>query len=89
MKYLIWLLRAAFFFLLFAFSLNNQHPVTVHWFFGMQWHGPMVLAMLVAFALGLAIGLATVIPRWRQLRNREAQMASAFQASAYTPTQQE
>lgn len=89
MKYLIWLLRAAFFFLLFAFSLNNQHEVTVHWFFGLQWHGPMVLAMLVAFALGLALGLATVIPRWRQYRHREAQLASSFQSSAYSATQQE
>ena len=89
MKYVIWLLRAAFFFLLFAFSLNNQHDVTVHWFFGLQWHGPMVLAMLVAFALGLAIGLATVIPRWLQYRQREAQRAASFQSSAYTAPQQE
>lgn len=68
MKYLIWLLRAAFFFLLFVFSLNNQHSVTVRGFWGMQWQGPLVLAMLVAFALGLALGLATVIPRWRKER---------------------
>lgn len=81
MKYVVWLLRAAFFLLLFAFALNNQHNVTVHWFFGMQWHGPMVLAMLVAFALGLALGLATVIPLWRRLRSREQAFANSFQAT--------
>lgn len=85
MKYLVWLLRAAFFFLLFAFSLNNQHDVVVHWFFGMQWQGPMVLAMLVAFALGLVLGLATVIPRWRHYRSQEQRFASNFQSSVQTP----
>ncbi|PAT36703.1 lipopolysaccharide assembly protein LapA domain-containing protein [Vandammella animalimorsus] len=88
MKYLVWLLRAAFFFLLFAFSLNNQHRVTVHGFFGLQWQGPLVLAMLVAFALGLALGLATVIGRWRRWRQHAAPaaMPSMFQSSAYQPS---
>ncbi|KKW67936.1 hypothetical protein AAV94_07085 [Lampropedia cohaerens] len=88
MKYLIWLLRAAFFFVLFAFSLNNQHHVTVHWFFGMQWQGPLVLAMLVAFALGLALGLATVIPRWRRLRQREQAFGAQFQSSTTSQSEQ-
>ncbi|PAT32957.1 hypothetical protein CLI92_04440 [Vandammella animalimorsus] len=88
MKYLVWLLRAAFFFLLFAFSLNNQHRVTVHGFFGLQWQGPLVLAMLVAFALGLALGLATAIGRWRRWRQHAASaaMPSMFQSSAYQPS---
>ncbi len=32
MKYLVWLLKAAIFFTLFAFALNNQHSATVHCF---------------------------------------------------------
>ncbi|RMX06568.1 LapA family protein [Corticibacter populi] len=84
MKYLVWLLRAAIFFLLFAFSLNNQHDVTVHWFFGMQWRGPMVLAMLAAFALGLAVGLLTVLPRWWRHGRRRA----ALDGAARTPSTQ-
>ena len=34
MKYLVWLLKAAIFFTLFAFALNNQQDATVHFFFG-------------------------------------------------------
>lgn len=83
MKYFVWLLRAAFFFLLFAFSLNNRHAVTVHGFWGVQWQGPLVLAMLVAFALGLALGLATVIPRWRRGREQPVdEWAAPRRASA-------
>ena len=56
MKYLMWLLKAAIFFTLFAFALNNQQDATVHFFFGTQWRAPLVLVVLAAFALGLSIG---------------------------------
>ncbi|MGA0572388.1 LapA family protein [Variovorax sp. VNK109] len=64
MKYLAWLLKAAIFFTLFAFALNNQHDVTVHFFFGTQWRAPLVLVVLAAFALGLAAGTLAMVPRW-------------------------
>jgi putative membrane protein len=52
MKYLLWLLKAAIFFTLFAFALNNQQDATVHFFFGTQWRAPLVLVVLTAFAAG-------------------------------------
>lgn len=64
MKYLVWLLKAAIFFTLFAFALNNQHEATVHFFFGHQWSAPLVLVVLAAFATGLAIGALGMVPRW-------------------------
>ncbi|HSV33963.1 MAG TPA: LapA family protein [Ramlibacter sp.] len=64
MKYLMWLLKAAIFFTLFAFALNNQQDVTVHFFFGTFWRAPLVLVVLAAFALGLAIGALGMVPRW-------------------------
>ncbi len=64
MKYLMWLLKAAIFFTLFAFSLNNQHEVAVHFFFGTQWRAPLVLVVLAAFASGLVIGALGMVPRW-------------------------
>lgn len=68
MKYLVWLLKAAIFFTLFAFALNNQHEVTVHFFFGHQWSAPLVLVVLAAFAIGLAIGALGMVPRWLSQR---------------------
>lgn len=60
----MWLLKAAIFFTLFAFALNNQQDATVHFFFGTQWRAPLVLVVLAAFALGLAVGALGMVPRW-------------------------
>ena len=59
-----WLLKAAIFFTLFAFALNNQGDATVRFFFGHQWTAPMVLVVLVAFSAGLVIGILGMVPRW-------------------------
>jgi putative membrane protein len=60
----MWLLKAAIFFTLFAFALNNQQDATVHFFFGTVWRAPLVLVVLAAFALGLAVGALGMVPRW-------------------------
>ncbi len=64
MKYLMWLLKAAIFFTLFAFALNNQQDTTVHFFFGAQWQAPLVLVVLAAFAAGVVLGVLGMVPRW-------------------------
>ncbi len=64
MKYLMWLLKAAIFFTLFAFALNNQQTVAVHFFFGTLWKAPLVLVVLAAFACGLSLGVLVMTPRW-------------------------
>ncbi|MEY3912014.1 MAG: hypothetical protein RL509_58, partial [Pseudomonadota bacterium] len=40
-----WILKAAIFFTLFAFALNNQDDAVVHFFFGTQWRAPLVLVV--------------------------------------------
>jgi lipopolysaccharide assembly protein A len=70
MKYLGWLLKAAIFFTLFAFALNNQHDVVVHFFFGTQWRAPLVLVVLIVFAVGLALGALGMVPRWWRQRKK-------------------
>jgi uncharacterized integral membrane protein len=66
-----WLLKAAIFFTLFAFALNNQSDVTVRFFFGRQWTAPMVLVVLGAFAAGLVVGVMGMVPRWWRNRSKE------------------
>jgi putative membrane protein len=77
MKQLIWLLkwilRAAIFFALLAFALNNQQEVTVQIFFGRDWTAPLVLVVLVAFALGLSAGVLAMLPRWLKQRRAARQ----------------
>jgi putative membrane protein len=64
MKYLMWLLKAAIFFTLFAFALRNQQETAVRFFFGIEWRAPIVLVVLAAFALGLVVGALGMVPRW-------------------------
>ncbi|WP_280190734.1 LapA family protein [Delftia sp. PS-11] len=85
MKYLLWLLKAAIFFTLFAFALNNQHNATVHFFFGTAWTAPMVLVVLAAFALGLIVGVLGMVPRWLKHRNAARSAQAAAQPQASTP----
>lgn len=85
MKYLLWLLKAAIFFTLFAFALNNQQDATVHFFFGTQWRAPLVLVVLTAFAAGLVTGVLGMVPRW--WRHRAAALKAQQTAVAPAPAQ--
>ena len=76
MRILVWLLRAAIFFTLFAFALNNQHDSGIRWFFGYEWRAPMVFIVLAAFALGCVFGVVAMLPSWwRQRRVARRQFA--------------
>ena len=83
MKYVLWLLKAAIFFTLFAFALNNQQDATVHFFFGTQWRAPLVLVVLTAFAAGLVVGALGMVPRW--WRHRTAARRAHAAVAAPTP----
>lgn len=83
-----WILKAAIFFTLFAFALNNQQEASVHFFFGNQWRSPMVLIVLAAFAMGIVVGVLGMAPWWWRHRNasqRERLPAAAPEAEADSP----
>lgn len=82
MKYLLWLLKAAIFFTLFAFALNNQHDATVYFFFGTYWRAPLVLVVLAAFAGGLVVGALGMLPGWWKHRAAAAQLPALADAGA-------
>ncbi|WP_422846485.1 LapA family protein [Acidovorax sp. M2(2025)] len=89
MKYLLWLLKAAIFFTLFAFALNNQQDATVHFFFGTQWRAPLVLVVLTAFAAGVVVGVLGMVPRWWRhrtaARRAHAALSPAVASAASAP----
>src|SRR6195952_5022222 len=83
MRILVWLVRAAVFFTLFAFALNNLDEATVKWFFGYVWHAPMVFIVLAAFGLGCAFGIFAMVPSWwRHRRLSRTQMRRASDQDA-------
>ena len=67
-RLLQWTLKAAVFFILLAFALNNQEDVSVHFLWGMQWRAPMVLVLLIVFTLGVVVGVLGMVPRWWRQR---------------------
>jgi lipopolysaccharide assembly protein A len=64
MRLLVWAVRALVFLALFALALNNQHEVTLHSFFGIEWHTRMIYVVLAAFIAGCAVGVLAMVPRW-------------------------
>jgi uncharacterized integral membrane protein len=69
LRLLQWLLKAAVFFTLFAFALNNQQETRVNFFFGTFWSAPTVLVVLCAFSLGVVVGVLGMVPRWWRHRH--------------------
>lgn len=92
MKHLMWLLKwilkAAIFFTLFAFALNNQQDTTVHFFFGTQWRAPQVLVVLIVFTIGVAVGVLGMVPRWWKNRRGAAPAIHSTLTPADAPSAQ-
>lgn len=77
-----WLIKAFVFFTLFAFSLNNGHDVTLNFFFGHYWKGPLVLVVLATFVVGIAVGVLGMAPRWWRMRRAARRRADVAAPSA-------
>ncbi len=81
-RLLKWILKAAVFFALFAFALNNQQDATVHLAFGHQWRAPVTLIVLAAFALGMVVGVLGMLPGWWARRTPAAPTPPAAPTSS-------
>ena len=61
MRYLMWFLRITLFLLLLGFTVKNTETVTLRYYFGYEWQAPLILIVLLSFALGLAIGIMSCL----------------------------
>ncbi len=88
MRLFVWLIRAAVFFTLFAFALNNREPSKISLFFGYEWQAPMVFIVLAVFGIGVAFGIVAMVPSWwrhRRIARRETARAPLASAAAPLP----
>ena len=85
MRLFVWLVRAAIFFTLFAFALNNRDETVIRWFFGYEWRAPMVFIVLAVFALGCAFGVFAMVPSWWRHRRRARRQAPTLPTTAAAP----
>ena len=84
MRIFVWLVRAALFFTLFAFALNNQQEARIRWFFGQEWRAPMVFLVLSAFGLGCAFGVLAMVPSWWRHRRVARRQMPASEIAPHT-----
>jgi lipopolysaccharide assembly protein A len=88
MRIVVWLVRAALFFTLFAFALNNQHDASIRWFFGYEWRTSMVFVVLGAFAIGCVFGVFAMLPSWWRHRRVARRHAPPGERDTTTDTSQ-
>jgi lipopolysaccharide assembly protein A len=79
-RQLSWLLRAALFLVIFAFALLNTQAVTVRFFLGKTWEMPMIIALLLFFALGAAAGVLACVSRLLSQRREIQKLSRALRA---------
>lgn len=81
MKVIGWILKIAVFALLVAFALGNTQPATVGLFgrADTTMTAPVVVFLLIAFALGLALGLLIHFMRMLPLRRELARAQRELQ----------
>ena len=69
MRILAWTLRIVLFLALFLFALKNTEMVGLRLYFDQVWHTPLILALLVFFVAGAAMGVFATMPAvFRQRR---------------------
>ncbi|MFA5081369.1 MAG: lipopolysaccharide assembly protein LapA domain-containing protein [Hydrogenophilaceae bacterium] len=57
MRALTLVIKLVLFLLLLAFAIKNSEVVGVHYLMGLEWRAPLSLVLLLAFALGVLLGL--------------------------------
>lgn len=63
MRILAWILRLIVFVLVLMFAMNNTGPVDVNFYAGHMITGvPLIVVMLVMFAIGVVLGLLVALP---------------------------
>jgi putative membrane protein len=74
MRYISWLLQMLVFIVLLGFALKNGQPVTLHYFFGYEWQSSLVIALLLFFTVGVALGILATLSIWFRQRREIARL---------------
>ena len=81
-RQLSWALRLLLFLVIFAFALMNTQTVTLRFFLGRAWEMPMILVLLLFFALGSAVGILACVSRLLGQRREIQKLQRALRAGA-------
>ncbi len=79
-RQLSWVLRGLLFLVIFAFALVNTQTVSLRLFLGQTWEMPMILVLLLFFALGAAVGILACVSRMLGQRREIQKLSRALRA---------
>ena len=78
MRYLLWMLLPLLFLFFVTLAVKNTDVVAVRYFLGNEWRAPLILVLLVFFAVGAALGffaaLPTIVRQRRQIAARKREL---------------
>ncbi|MFN0163669.1 MAG: lipopolysaccharide assembly LapA domain-containing protein [Burkholderiales bacterium] len=72
MRILTIALRVFLFAVLLLFCVRNLDPVTLRFYFGIEWSAPLALILFAFFAAGVVIGALSLLPRLVRAHRRPA-----------------
>ena len=74
MRVFTWAILVALFVVLLAFAAKNTDPVTLRFYFGLDWQVPLIALLLAFFLGGVALGLLAMLGSWFAQRRRIARL---------------
>ena len=81
MSYILWIIKAALFFLVLLFAIANTDPVTVRFYLGYRWEAPLVVVLLATLTIGALAGVVTTLLHIFQLRRQVARLEQELQVA--------
>jgi uncharacterized integral membrane protein len=81
MKILIWIIRISVFIALFGLAIKNSNTVELRFFFAQAWQVPLSLVVLIAFVVGVGVGLTAVLATLVSQRRELGKLRRVHEAS--------
>ncbi|NJM31781.1 MAG: LapA family protein [Limnobacter sp.] len=78
MKFIYWFIRIILFLIVLTFSVRNTEAVVIRWLPGLEVQMPLVVALLLAFILGVLCALFIVSPSWMRAKRSSGQAQKAL-----------
>lgn len=83
---LVWLVV---FVVLLLLAIKNADPVTLRFYFGLEWSTPLILLMLLTFASGAVLGMVACLPAIVRQRREVAGLRKELDLRAVEPKRKE
>ena len=89
MRYVSGFLKILLFIFLLSFAVKNSDVVTLRYYLGYQWQTPLVLVLLIFFALGAAAGVTACMGYLFRQRRELQRLRQALAANSPVPVERE